>query len=1266
MSQNRDVLELWRRLRQESLFVSAERESLGKLHGDLKEDHYKLLQQLYRTRRFQSNHYAAESGANLAECFVTDNRLQNCKFSEMSYSEADMMAPFLKALKMNPTLVAACLVYGEKMQLETGPGFTNLLETVVLSLYGQSCATQNHSALLEFIQCLMLHQIGATNRPRDVLKRGAFITTYRLLVEALPESRLFLTAALYQPIVQVLLDEGPPLEINAEKVCDYFSPRELQVRFGVRGSDQFKQKVAEFCKNTQQRLDDHVKRFSHAIEYSLACFPSAIAYVIGRAHSIVSDGGMCPQDEARTLAADLLLQDFICLAIVNPERYGVTGDLPITETARINLIQIAQRLQKAVISPVRHSGGFLTRMVEEILTLDSGDSGQQNTVSFEDRTVLCTRLELERLIKFLRQIEASEVQGVDRNSLGTLNRLVKDFKITSAPMTPESPTPKSPPPKFLEKTSNFIDKMDKKVKQLQQDGIKGLDKLRLDDDPVVEKEEENVFLIPLPGAEEEFKILSENDVVNQDDIDLDDRGSLDDEDDGDDGVSRGSKSNYSVEDDRTSSSSVSDHLSSLHGSAGAPIEVDRLQDETDSIAESNPHTNRDETLQALDMKMPTSRESIEDRMRKFELGVRFDIQNDRTDARSDCWSTDVAASEHSEPLTEAEYASRLEEIAEDPSEELRVPPEDSRSDIWSVECLVPSDNEDEEGPHSPPAEDVVRSRASTPGLSYGSVSSAFSDSNLKAEAGDYINENINDYRSDDGRGANRSPRPSVLQKTEAWKAQQQILSQTTDSTSRVSPTDNNEEQKPTKIGGRRAFTIKGLRKTSNVMKPKATIPQKLLPSALRKNLPSTPPLANTSTPPGNQSGDPSFSAFDVMAKYQQLSKKEDTPTGSLIDIEPTTPTTPIEKREEKTKKESIDEKQDRLEDVRRKLRYVLSAADPVDASPMVQTTRTTSQHEKLLELLRAQAYEALAIQDRNTAAQLHETVRSVEQLSQKQTKQVLDILWKEYNRRSDYVRYLVRARQKLLGALAHIRRVTRAGERAQETGRRHFLSVAASILLKKKSDSVQAFVQHYNRQQTMDDKAVLVLKLLQFLFGQIQNEPEWKQTNHSELEQIQSAVHSALLTRHNIYHLILYPNREVDIERDRVFSNHIDQISARITTSHPKLQIPMRYCRESPWPSAQEEARLISVYRTPQEKMIQTTRLCKAILNLLKLSNPQNIPGADDLVPVLVYVIIKANPPSLLSMIQYVETYVQTGSGEDSFYWMQFTAACKFIQTIEA
>lgn len=60
----------------------------------------------------------------------------------MTSLEGETIARFLRSLKENPTLVAACLVYGEKMQLETATGFASLLETVVLSLFGQSCATQ--------------------------------------------------------------------------------------------------------------------------------------------------------------------------------------------------------------------------------------------------------------------------------------------------------------------------------------------------------------------------------------------------------------------------------------------------------------------------------------------------------------------------------------------------------------------------------------------------------------------------------------------------------------------------------------------------------------------------------------------------------------------------------------------------------------------------------------------------------------------------------------------------------------------------------------------------------------------------------------------------------------------------------------------------------------------------------------------------------------------------------------------------------------------
>ena len=74
-------------------------------------------------------------------------------------------------------------------------------------------------------------------------------------MEALPESRLFLTAALYQPIVQVLLDEGPPLEADPAKVIGTFEPRELQIRFGARGSPSFEAKLNEYCRQTSKRLE---------------------------------------------------------------------------------------------------------------------------------------------------------------------------------------------------------------------------------------------------------------------------------------------------------------------------------------------------------------------------------------------------------------------------------------------------------------------------------------------------------------------------------------------------------------------------------------------------------------------------------------------------------------------------------------------------------------------------------------------------------------------------------------------------------------------------------------------------------------------------------------------------------------------------------------------------------------------------------------------------------------------------------------------------
>lgn len=88
-------------------------------------------------------------------------------------------------------------------------------------------------------------------------------------------------------------------------------------------------------------------------------------------------------------------------------------------------------------------------------------------------------------------------------------------------------------------------------------------------------------------------------------------------------------------------------------------------------------------------------------------------------------------------------------------------------------------------------------------------------------------------------------------------------------------------------------------------------------------------------------------------------------------------------------------------------------------------------------------------------------------------------------------------------------------------------------------------------------------------------------------------------------------------------------------------------------------------------------------MNLLRMAS-ERTPAADDLIPVLIYVIIKvsleliwleylmtsllfqANPPFLLSTIQYVECFIgKKLEGEELYWWTQFSSAIQFIKTME-
>ncbi|XP_056397168.1 GTPase-activating protein and VPS9 domain-containing protein 1 isoform X3 [Hyla sarda] len=1498
-----DIHTLARHLKQERLYVNSEKQLIQRLNADV----LKTAEKLYRTswiskqQRINLDRLILTSAeASPAECCQHAKVLEDTQFvdgykqlgfQETSYGE------FLNRLRENPRLIASCLVAGEKFYQENAQ---SVIHTVFTSLYGNCIMQEDESYLLQVLRYLIEFELKESDNPRRLLRKGtcAFSIIFKLFTEGLFSAKLFLTATLHEPIMQLLVEDEDHLEIDPSKVTERFSPAQQEKLFGEKGSDRFRQKVHEMVESNEAKLVTLVNKFIGYLKQNTYCFPHSLRWIVSQMFKTLSCVEGLDVGEVRSMCTDLLLTCFICPAIVNPEQYGIISDAPINEVARFNLMQVGRLLQQLALTGFEEADScnrnnlskFDKSCVAAFLDVVIGGRAVEtpplssvNLLEGLSRTVVyMTYSQLVTLLGFLRGvISGDQLREEDRMALENLlasvpqTRLGKNNHDSTPYSTPQLSPATTPACRknrlpigqqlaamtvwdtsasnlsaHINLVTPFVTRSRSKNSLLEAEH-EGAPQ-----DNVPEDQPEEVLVISLgTGPQLTPGMMSENEVLN---MQLVDNGQAD--------VPVDDTKLHGKPDKTLRFSLCSDNLEGIsEGPSNRSNSVSSLDLEGESVSElgAGPSgSNGVEALQLLEHEQATTQDNLDDKLRKFEIRDMMGLTEDRdiSETVSETWSTDVLGSDFDPNIDE----DRLQEIAGAAAENmlgslLCLPGSGSilldpctgstisetTSEAWSVEVL-PSDSEAPDLKQEERLQELescsglgstsddtevreVSSRPSTPGLSVVSGISATSE-DIPNKIEDLRSECSSDFGGKDSvtspevedcvhmssqrpsvdprqaktsnmaclfpgvhhitsppsqtesllamfdplapsshevvrpkvhyaRPSHPPPDPPILEgaiggnearlptfgshvfvptDSDAYRQRHScperlVRSRSSDiATSIRRPmsdpgwarrTGNEERELPSggMVLGASAAINASQSSSSSPSKdssrgepeerkdsddersdrnrpwwrkrfvsamPKAPIPFRKKESKDKEKEDLVPDRFSMPDDTTSRLGTHSQAAEDILDKYRNAMKRTSPSDGAAGSYEGADAVGDGESlhdspREEALQNMTSDDLPDSASqtapppdssfsyrDAKKKLRLALCSADSVAFPMLSHSTRnglpdhTDPEDNEIVCFLKVQLAEAINLQDKNLMAQIQETMRCVSRFDHRTCSKILASIAEDYRKRASYIAYLTRCRQGLQSTQAHLERLLQRVLRDKEVSTRYFTTVCVRLLLESKEKKIQEFIKDFQKLTAADDKTAQVEEFLQSLYGAMAQDVIWQNASEEQLQDAQTAIERSVMNR--IFKLAFYPNQDADVLRDQVLYDHIQRLSKVVTANHRALQIPEVYLREAPWPSAQAEIRTISAYKTPRDKVQCILRMCSTIMNLLSLANEYSVPGADDFVPVLVFVLIKANPPCLLSTVQYINSFYSNRlTGEESYWWMQFTAAVEFIKTID-
>ncbi|PRP77765.1 hypothetical protein PROFUN_14126 [Planoprotostelium fungivorum] len=221
----------------------------------------------------------------------------------------------------------------------------------------------------------------------------------------------------------------------------------------------------------------------------------------------------------------------------------------------------------------------------------------------------------------------------------------------------------------------------------------------------------------------------------------------------------------------------------------------------------------------------------------------------------------------------------------------------------------------------------------------------------------------------------------------------------------------------------------------------------------------------------------------------------------------------------------------------------------------------------------------------------------------------------------------------------------------------------------KNAPDVLAAIRGFEREflnnppKTIEDQSKLFRSGLDDIENRILAHPLWKDAEEEEIEDAEESIEKYMSNK--LFTVIFENHCKAKETANTSLTNRIHRL--RFIQPH-HLDIKPDIIDEESLRAAQKELNRLNNYKTPREKLYCIWNCCRAIYNSLKGTNDANPSGADEFLPILIYVVIRANPLHLFSNIQYVSLFRHPNKmiTEMGYYFTHLVSAVTFIETVDS